>query len=206
MDLQQNVVLMNLFIKLFPNPSLAKILSIFLSQPDEEFYQASLTKTTGCALIQVQRALKRLEDTELINKTKSGHRFYYKANKKHPAFEDIKRAFYKTILFGDLLKKALTTIKRKIQFGFIYGSLASGKESSSSDIDLFIIGDLGIRDIATILSDVGKELGREINPTVYSVKEFKKKIKEENPFINEILHCPKIWLIGEEHEFTKMDQ
>lgn len=194
---------MNPIVKLFPSPSFVNILALFLTHPNEEFYQSHIAESSGCALIQTQRALKRLEETGLINKIKSGNRSYYKANQQHPAFEDIKKALYKTVLFGDLLKEALAPIKNKIQLSFIYGSLARGTESSESDIDLFIIGDLGIRDIAGILSAVGDELGREINPVVYSEKEFKKKIKEGNPFIQEVLNNPKIWLNGEECELKK---
>ncbi len=195
---------MNPFIMLFPNRSFVDVLSVFLTNPDKEFYQSYIAESTGCALMQVQRALKRLEITGLIEKNKSGNRSYYKANQRHPAFEDIKRALLKTVLFGDLLKAALAPMKSKIRFAFIYGSLASGKESLNSDIDLFMIGDLGLRDIASILSTIGNELGREINPTVYSEKEFKKKLIEKNPFIKEILHNKKIWIVGDEHEFKKM--
>lgn len=65
---------MNSFIKLFPNPSFALVLTLFLTHPDEEMYQSRVVETTKCALIQVQRALKRLEDTGLIHKMKSGNR------------------------------------------------------------------------------------------------------------------------------------
>ena len=84
--------------------------------------------------------------------------------------------------------------------------MARGEESLNSDIDLMIIGDLGIRDVASILGSIGQEIGREINPTVYPLKEFRKKIKENNSFIKEIISKSKIWLIGEEHVFAKMDQ
>ncbi|WP_068471482.1 nucleotidyltransferase domain-containing protein [Candidatus Protochlamydia phocaeensis] len=197
---------MNSFIKLFPSPSFVAVLTLFLAHPEEEIYQSRIVEVTKCALVQVQRALKRLEETGLITKTKSGNRIYYKANRRHPAFEDIKKALFKTVLFGDLLKKALNSVKDKIQFSFIYGSLARGEESFDSDIDLFIIGDLGMRDVASLLGVVGHEIGREINPTVYPLKEFKKKIKEKNTFIREIMSKPKIWLIGEESEFAKMGQ
>lgn len=197
---------MNSFTKLFPNPSFAVVLALFLTHPDEKFYQSQIVETTQCALIQVQRALKRIEETGLVTKMRSGNRVYYQANRLHPAFEDIKKALFKTVLFGDLLKKALRPLKDKIQFSFIYGSLARGEESVNSDIDLMIIGDLGIRDVASILGSIGQETGREINPTVYPLKEFRKKIKEKNSFIKEIMHKPKIWLIGEKHEFAKMDQ
>ena len=149
----------NPFVKLFSNPALVEVLAIFLAHSNEEFYQSHIVESTGCALMQVQRALKRLEDAGLIEKNKSGNRFYYKANQMHPAFQDVKNALFKTVLFGDLLKKALQVLDKKIKFGFIYGSFATGKESLHSDIDLFIIGDLGIRDIAGILNEFGRELG-----------------------------------------------
>lgn len=87
---QQIVVNMASFARLFPNPSFVDTLILFLTHPDDEIYQSRVVISTGWALMQVQRALKRLEETGLITKTKSGNRIYYKANKKHPAFEDIK--------------------------------------------------------------------------------------------------------------------
>lgn len=195
---------MTSFIKLFPSPSFTDVLVFFLTHPNEEAYQSQIVNSTGRALIQIQRALNRLEDTGLIVKNRQGNRIYYKANQMHPAFDDIKRALFKTVIFGDTLKKALIALKHKILFSFIYGSMARADESPTSDIDIFIVGNLGIKDIAGILGSIGNELGREINPTVYPLKELKKKIKEKNPFINEIIHGPKIWLIGEENEFAEM--
>ncbi len=197
---------MSSFIKLFPSSSFVVVFSLFLTHPDEEIYQSRIVETTKCALIQVQRALKRLEEAGLIIKTKCGNRVYYKSNRTHPAFEDIKRALFKTILFGDLLKKTLDPWKNKIQFSFIYGSVAKGEEDQNSDIDLLIIGDLGIRDVAHILGSLSHEIRREINPTIYPMREFKKKLKEQNPFIKGLVQESKIWLTGEENEFTKMVQ
>lgn len=197
---------MNPFIKLFPSPSFVAVLNLFLAHPDEEFYQSRIVEMTQCALVQVQRALKRIEEAGIITKIKSGNRIYYKANRLHPAFEDIKKALFKTVLFGELLKEALRPLKDKVQFSFIYGSLARGEESLNSDIDLMVIGNLGIREVASVLGSIGQEIGREINPTVYPLKEFRKKIKDKNSFIKEIIHQPKIWLIGDESEFAKMDQ
>ena len=197
---------MTSFARLFPNPSFVDVLILFLLHPDEEIYQSRIVSTTGRALMQVQRALRRLQETGLITKTKSGNRVYYKANRKHPGFEEIKKALLKTVIFGDTIKKALIPLKKKIQFGFIYGSVARAEESPISDIDLFLVGDLGIRDVASILGNVSHQLEREINPTIYPLREFKKKLKEKNSFIIEVIHGAKIWLIGEENEFEKMGQ
>ncbi len=197
---------MTTFIKLFSNPTLANVLVIFVSHPETEMYQSSIVESTHKALMQVQRALKRLEETGLIIKIRSGNRVYYKANRTHPAFEDIKRALFKTVIIGDVLRKSLASLHNKIQFGFIYGSMARAEETSTSDIDLLLIGDLSLRDIATVLGSIRHELEREVNPTVYSIKEFKRMLKDGNVFIKDVIKKPKIWLIGDEGEFTKMVQ
>ncbi len=195
---------MSSFLKLFPSPPFTDVLVFFFTHPNEEAYQSQIVHFTGRALIQIQRALKRLEDTGLIVKNKQGNRIYYKAKQLHPAFDDIKKALFKTVIFGDTLKAALAPIKHKILFSFIYGSMARAEESPTSDIDLFIVGHLGIKDMASILGSLGNELGREINPTVYPLKELKKKLKEQNPFISAIIRGPKIWLVGDENELAKM--
>lgn len=86
---------MDQFLKLFSSQCLVDVLMIFLTHPNESYYQSYIVKTAGYSLMQIQRALKRLEESGLINKNKLGNRFHYSANNKHPAFEDIKRAFFK---------------------------------------------------------------------------------------------------------------
>ena len=195
---------MRSFEQLFPSKSFVDILCLFVMHPQEEFYQTFISKFTGYAIVQVQRALKRLEAAELVSKHKSGNRVYYKTNREHPAFEDIKQALLKTILFGEKLKEALKPIENKIIFSFIYGSIAKGTDSKASDVDLFIIGDVKLRDISVSLGSLRGEIGREINISAYSKKQFLKKKEEGNNFISEVIASPKIWLLGEKNEFEKM--
>lgn len=192
------------FIDLFSSKSLTEVLVFFLLNPGKEAYQSEVVEATGQSLIQVQRALKKLESSGIVFKRTDGNRVYYESNRHHPAFEDIKNALLKTIVIGDNLRKRLCKIKDKVQFVFVYGSVAKAKEGPKSDLDLFIIGDLGIRELANIIGPLSEEIHREINPTVYSLSEFKQKMKEKNVFINEILHDAKIWIIGEQNEFEKM--
>lgn len=186
--------------ELFPNPTLVEVLSLFLLHPDEEFYQRGIAETTGNALLQVQRALKRIERTGLVTRTKRGNMVYYKAELLHPAFEDLKRVFLKTVALGDVLREALAPLADRVKLAFIFGSLAKGRESAQSDIDLFLVGELSLRETTKILGPVTAELGREFNPVVYSPEEFKKKARENHHFITEVIKGPKIWLIGDEEE------
>ena len=190
--------------ELFPNPALVEVLSIFLLHPEKEFYQRGIAESTGNALIQVQRALKRIEHTGLVTKTKRGNMVYYKGDRMHPAFEDLKRVFLKTVALGDALREALAPLADKVKLAFIFGSLAQGKETTQSDIDLFLVGELSLRETTKVLGSIVPELGREFNPVVYPTEEFKKKARENHHFITEVIRGPKIWLIGNEDELAKL--
>jgi len=96
--------------ELFPNLTLVKVLSLFLLHPEKECYQRGIAASTGDALLQVQRALKRIERAGLVNKTKRGNMVYYKADRMHPAFEDLQRVFLKTVALGDVLREALAPL------------------------------------------------------------------------------------------------
>lgn len=195
---------MNPFLKLFANPSLAETLGLFLLNPEEEFYQSDIVKKTGHALMQVQRALKTLEEIGLISSVKRGRMVYYKATRTHPGFEDLKKLFFKTIGLGENISKALRPFHNKIDAAFIFGSIARGNESTDSDIDLFIIADLTLRELSKALGPLSKELQRELNPVLFSRDEFLKRILEKDHFIAEVINKNKIWIIGDENEFKNM--
>lgn len=197
---------MTSFAALFPSPVVVDVLALFLTQPDEEYYQRSLAEKTGYSLAQVQYALERIEEAGLVTKKKSGNRLYYKAQRSHPAFEDLKRAFLKTVALGDVIREALQPLKERVQFAFVFGSIATGEEHAESDIDLFLLGDVSLRDIADAIADLSEKLGREVNPVNYTQVSFVERLKESNRFAQELLTTPKIWLLGNEDDFRKLAQ
>ena len=192
------------FAAIFPNRAFIEVLLFFLLHPDEETYLARIVRATGNALIQVQRGLKRLEEAGLITRILRGHKAYFRANMKHAAFKDLKRVVLKTIIFSDPIDQELSSIQSKVKYGFIFGSTAIDTDSSDSDIDLFLIGDLSYQEAGRFSFPLSMKLGREVNTAIYSLKDFKKKIKEKSPFILEVIQGAKIWLLGDEDEFKKI--
>ncbi len=190
--------------KIFPNQTFIDLLLFFVLHPEEETYLARIVRATGKALIQVQRALKRLEESGLITRIVRGNRAAYQANAEHAAFKDLKHLLLKTVIFGDKLEKEVNLIRDKIQYGFIFGSTALDVDSSESDLDLFLIGDVTRDEVGQFSFELSGELMREVNTVIYSLKNFKKKIKEGNPFIKRVLNGSKIWLFGSEDEFKKI--
>jgi predicted nucleotidyltransferase len=191
---------------LFPSPVLVDILSLFLMQPEESFYQRSLTEKTGHSLAQVQYALERIEQSGLVTKKRSGNRLYYKAERNHPAFEDLKRVFLKTVALGDVIREALEPLVKQIRFAFVYGSIASGQERPDSDLDLLLIGSVTLKELANVVAQLSETLKREVNPVNYTLKTFSERLKEDNRFTLELMDTPKIWIIGNEDEFAGLAQ
>ena len=82
--------------------------------------------------------------------------------------------------------------------------MAREEEKAGSDMDLLVIGKLGLRKLSGLLSGIPEQIGREINPHVFSVKEFKNRIAQKEHFISQVIKEPKIFIIGSENELEKM--
>jgi len=188
--------------QLFASRTLVALLKVFLLNPENAFYQRELVAAAAARLYAVQQELGRLERLGLIVKTPRGNRAYYKADRSHPVFEDLKRVIVKTVGLGDALRDALTGHNGSVRVAFIYGSYARGQEKPGSDIDLLLIGSLTPRDAAAVLGPVGRELGREFNSVVYSPDEFRRKVQAGHHFLTEVLRGPKMYLIGSQDELA----
>jgi predicted nucleotidyltransferase len=104
---------------------------------------------------------------------------------------------------ADVLAEALISVKNQIQVAFVFGSIARGEQQSGSDVDKMIIGSLSFGDAVQLLHPTQAILQREINPAVYSVEEFERRIKNNDSFLNEVLAKPKLFIIGTENELRQ---
>lgn len=189
---------------LFASKTVLDVLAVLLLNPGRDLYQRELVDKAACTVLQAQRALRRIEGAGLLTKQRRGNRVYYTANRQHPAFEDLRRVMLKTVGLGDALREALQPVRERIAIAFIFGSVAAGSESPSSDIDLLLIGDLSSRQTAKILGPVGRDMGRELNTVLYPPSEFRQKARRGNRFVLEVLSGPKIWLMGSEDDLARI--
>lgn len=171
------------------------LLRLWFSDTEKKFYLRQLEKIIGFSAGNIKKELKNLENGGFIYSTKQGNLVYYALNKNHPLFKEIKSIISKTIGVEAILRGFFKKIKN-IKAAFIYGSFASEKESSASDIDLFIIGSPDEIKLSGIIRDMEDKLDREINYNLYSEKDFAKKRKEEDYFISDVIKNKKIFLAG----------
>jgi len=188
--------------ELFSSKARIEILKLFLFNPDNSYYQRQIATLTNQSIRGVQREVKKLEKISLIEESLDGNRKYYKVNKTCPVFENLKRIFLKTVGIGEVLRKGFKK-SNVIKLAFIYGSYARGEENFSSDIDLFVVGKIKARELSSFLAKFKREMGREINYSIYSLQEIKRKISQQNHFLNAILKGEKIFIIGDENELKK---
>jgi len=183
-------------IKLTKN--IAELLKLFLTNPDHSFYMQEIGRILGKKPGYFQRTINNMEEEGILISEYKANARYFRANKSFPLYEEFKSIVFKTIGITGTLKEALKKIKGA-ETVFIYGSFAKSEENSESDIDLFIIGNIDEDGLVRQINKIEKTLKREINYTVYTENEFKKKKRSRDSFILDLLENPKVFLIGDEN-------
>lgn len=178
----------------------AEIFRLLYGLSPKELHVREIERQTGFTIGTVRQELHKLVRTELLSTRKDGNRLYYSANSEHPLFPDIRNLVLKTSGLIEILKRALE--KKGITIAFIFGSIAQNQEGARSDVDLMVIGQVGLRTLSSWLSGITEEIGRDINPHILSINEFKKRKKEGDHFLCTVLNSPRLFIIGNEDELT----
>jgi predicted nucleotidyltransferase len=170
------------------------ILEIFFNQPDKAFYLRELARLVGKQPGVFQRDINKLVEENILSSYYQANSRYFELNKNHPLFPELKSIFFKTVGIEGTLKKELKELKG-IKEAFIYGSFAQKREKSSSDIDILVIGSVNEDGLIDKITPLEKKFAREINYTLITEKEFQKKIKENNSFLENVLSKKRIKLV-----------
>jgi predicted nucleotidyltransferase len=182
----------------------AAVLSVLYGHVGEAFYLRQLARRTQISLGPVQRELRQLVDAGLVTRKIVGAQTLYSANQESPVFAEMKSLVTKTVGMHDVLHTALDPLRKQINLAFVYGSVARSGETERSDVDLMVVGKVDFSTVVEKLADAQKILNREINPTVYSVKEFRSKIRGN--FLRNVLADKKLFIIGDENVLRGLGQ
>ena len=183
-----------------------RVLGLLFGTADKSFYTNEIVRRAGMGRGTVRRELERLVSAGLLETSREGNQLHYRANKQCPVYKELQGIVKKTFGIADGIRRALSPLAGKIEWAFIFGSVASGKETASSDIDLMIIGEAGFSDVVTALYSVQESLGREINPKIFSREEWLQKRENHDAFIKEVLNKPRMDVMGEGNELGKPDR
>ena len=174
-----------------------RVLSLLLLRPDQAYHVREIARLTGTVPGTLHKELSKLAKAGVLNKSSRGNQVNYQANRDCLIFEELASILRKTSGVADVIRDALTHLKGGIDVALVFGSVASGKATSDSDLDLLIVGKASFSDTVKALYPTQKILGREINPKLYSTREWLIAREENSAFIREILEKPSIEIIGE---------
>lgn len=180
-----------------------EILAAVLLQPAKEWYSSELAHRMGVRPSSLQRELTDLARAGILKTQRKGRMTYYQANVDTPIFPDLRGLLLKTAGLVDVLAEALKPLARKISVAFVFGSMANASERSESDVDLLVVGTVSPAELALPLRRARDVIGREINPSVYSVAEFTRKRAENDHFLTRVLDAPRLQVLGTSDELEK---
>jgi DNA-binding transcriptional ArsR family regulator len=180
-----------------------RVLGLLLLRPDEALHGREIARRTGLSAGTITRELTQLAAAGLLLRDKRGNQQVYRANTEGPIFAELASILRKTSGLADVLRDELAPLESKLQLAFVFGSVAQGRETAGSDVDVMLIGSLSFREAVACVHPAQTLLGREINPQVFSVEEFSAKQGVE-PFLIDLLAKPKIYLIGNVNELEKL--
>ncbi len=180
------------------------LLALLYGHDKESFYLRQIVRAVSLGQGAVQRELAHLTEAGLLVRTRRGNQVYYQANRSAPIFAELKSLLVKTAGAADVLRAALAAYSDRVQVALLYGSVAKGTDQVGSDIDLLVIGKVSFGEVAEAVSAAQEKLQREINPSVYSPEEFRKKLLAGHHFVRRVFQGTKIFLIGSEHELKRL--
>ena len=193
---------MNRLAELLSSRARAEIFRLLLSGTGEELHVREIERRSGLNDSTIRQELRKLVRLDLVQSRRDSNRLYYRAKIENPLYPEIRNLVLKTSGLADVLRSALAD--KRIRVAFVFGSIAHGEEKAGSDVDLMVIGQLGLRDLSRLLSGIEEKIGREVNPHVFHEAEFRKRVRAKEHFVSSVMETPKIFIIGSHHELEAM--
>ncbi len=177
-----------------------RILAAMLARPEKWWYLSELSAFLKTQPSSLQREMSSLTEAGILEQWRDGRRIYLRPDTRSPVFLELKGLFDKTEGIIPVLKQEMEPFGERIQLAFVYGSMARSAEKSESDVDLLVIGTVGLADLIPVLRAAEQTLGRPVNATVFTGGEFGRKAQNHDHFLSGVLGNAKQFVKGSEHE------
>lgn len=179
------------------------VLELLMSTPGQELHTREIARRVKADAHPVQRALEQLVAAGLLQSRRLGNLRLWSVRQDSallPAVRDIVRRIGRV---AERLRRRLGSMP-DVHLALLFGSYASGRDALGSDIDLFIVGTVHWEMLSKELQTLAGELGREVNPIVWSVDELVTPTQKQVSFLRGVLGKPKIWLVGDDSELERV--
>jgi len=181
-----------------------RILALLLLQPERSFYVREIARLADIHAGSAHRELKRLAESGILLREPAANQVLYRANRDCPVYPELAGIFVKTAGLADVLREALSPLSEDIDVALVFGSIARGTQTASSDVDLFVVGQASFADVVNATAGCHERLGREVNPVVMTPSDVARKYRQKDRFVTRILKEPKIFIMGASDELGEL--
>jgi len=171
-----------------------KLLDYYFLNPEAQHYINELARILELDPKNTETKLKEFEKEGLLKSEFRGKQRYFFLAKDNPVLEHYRQIFLKTHGIEKMLKDMIGGIKG-LKDAYLFGSYATNKMDSSSDIDILAIGSHSVLELQRVIAKLQKDTGREFNVTNLSQKEFEAKKNNKDSFINSVFKTKTIRLV-----------
>ena len=183
----------------FRSQARRRLLAYYFTNPTARLHLRDLAERLNTDPSNLSKELRRLEGERLFRSEISGRQKYFQLNREYPLFDEVRAIVEKTIGAVAVIRHALQRMDG-IQEAYLYGSFAKNQQDAASDIDVLIIGAPREEAVAQVVSKLERQLGREINYTVLTEREFASRRLRKDAFLENVWHNKRIPLIGPDEE------
>ena len=181
-----------------------RVLGLLLADPEQRRHLREIARRVGLAPATVQREVTALAKAGVLLREREGHQVYYRANRQCPIFPELQGIAIKTFGVAEALREVLAPFRSQMQVAFLFGSAAAGTLDARSDLDLLVVGEVGLFELTPALQQAEARLGREVNAVTMRPAEFAERLEAGEHFLTTVLARPMIFLIGDEHELGRL--
>ena len=172
-----------------------RLLAYYFTNSAARLHLRDLAERLSIDPSNLSKELGRLEREGLFRSEVSGHQKYFQLNREYPLFDEVRSIVSKTIGAVPLIAQSLKKIEG-IEEAYLYGSFARNQQDAASDIDVLVIGNPKGEALAEAMQKLERQLGREVNYTVLTRKEFDSRRTRKDAFLENVWHNKRVSLIG----------
>ena len=178
-----------------------KVLTFFYVNRSARVYVRQLAGSLGVDSTNLSRELTRLAREGFLRSETEGRQLYYSVNRAYPYLKPVFALLQGSVGIEPTLKDALQSV-HGVRSASIYGSFAKNEADSASDIDLLIVGQPDQLQLASEMRKAERALRREINYTVFTPQELRRRLAAHDAFVVDIWNGTRIELVGEDDHQT----
>jgi predicted nucleotidyltransferase len=180
-----------------------RVLGVLFTDPNRELHLREIVRRVNLAPATVQREVVALAKAGILERRAEGRQVYYRANRACTIFAELRGMMLKTVGMADVLREALAPLGEKVKYAAVFGSIAEGTDMPESDVDLLVVGEVRLRDLAPLLRPAREALGREINVVRMSVRDFRAGAAQGDHFLSTVLARSMIAVKGDVDELRR---